>query len=243
MNIVRPPLAPGELSPPQHAGQPDQSAPPDTALLIREARQRQRKRRSLALVVGALVVLVGGLAYLLNGGTPLTRPSRTANRQGSLLSAGPFAGPWHLQTFNLTIQPDGRGVFEFPIKVNCGTGIGKGPPPCDKVVTKAFVLNGKTQTEEIRIDGGRANLRLTTVGSSIAHAIIARSADQSEVPNGPAILKVTRDDLLYIYVQKQTGPSPLKPNHPAPLCGPRASALSAAVRSYAQEQALGFNCD
>jgi hypothetical protein len=150
---------------------------------------------------------------------------------GGGVHAGPFTGTWHVHTYSLTIKADGTGTAMWPTHVGCGSGPGEGPPPCDSVVPGT--LAGGTHVDYI-IDGGHAQIILTSVKGDTARGRIENSTVQSTLPDGPVTFRVSSKDLLYVTPSKPTTSSPFGAT---PLCGPRAEALS-----ISQQQAEGINC-
>jgi hypothetical protein len=233
MTLVSPPTTADDPAP---AGP---AAPSDPELLIREARRRHRRRLALTGVVLAALVVAGALGYGAARTGPPTTPESSGpapvahHPQAVVVNAAALSGTWHVHTFEVTIGAHGRGVFNWPIHVWCGTGPGSGPPPCDALVPGAAVINGVTTNVEQIVDGGHATLRLTSVSGTNAHGTISGSTDPSEVPDGPATFAAAGNDTLTITPKAPLGPSALK----GPLCGPRAAALS-----VSQQQAENINC-
>lgn len=84
--------------------------------------------------------------------------------------------------------------------------------------------------EEI-IDGGHAQLRLTTVTPPTAMGIVEGSTDPSALPDGPVTLTIAADDMLVV----TTAGSSIYGR--SPLCGPRAEAMS-----LDEQKTKGINC-
>ncbi len=81
------------------------------------------------------------------------------------------------------------------------------------------------------IDGGHAQLRLTSVTPPTATGVVEGSTDASALPDGPVTLTITTDDLLVI----TTAGSSVYGR--SPLCGPRAEAMSPD-----EKKTKGVNC-
>jgi hypothetical protein len=144
----------------------------------------RRHRRRFGLALGA-ATLVGAGIYLLHGytGRPALSPKAPATA-----TAGSMAGTWHVHTYYLLVNGNGLGSFQWPIHVSCGTGIGYGPPPCDRVSP-----NGGIQ------DGGHATLAIFSRTGDIAAAWIANSTDPATLPDGPVNLRVGPNDVLFLH--------------------------------------------
>lgn len=154
-------------------------------------------------------------------------PGSTGANAG--FEAGPFAGTWHVHTYYLRMNADGIGKASWPIHVGCGTGPAEGPPPCDKLVPATIVGPGGVvaHVQDI-IDGGRADVILTSVLGLTAHGVIDHSTDQTTLPNGPVTFRISSQDVLYFTPSRPTATQAYDY-----LCGPRA---------YADQLSLGVNC-
>ncbi|MGH9301701.1 MAG: hypothetical protein ACRD0E_07445 [Acidimicrobiales bacterium] len=198
-----------------------------------EAGARQRRGRHRKWVTIGIAALVA--AGIFGGVRLIGRTSSPAAGEGGVaLTAGVFAGTWHIHTYSITFGPNGRGFARWAIHVNC-TGPDHGLPPCDKVVRKPVVLpGGRTVYGDYITDGGHANVTLTSRIGNTARGYVQGSNVQSVLPNGPATFRVGANDLLYISLSRPTGPSPF--GH-QPFCGARAGALS-----LAQQLAANISC-
>ena len=136
-------------------------------------------------------------------------------------SSDPFAGVWHVHTNSLTVSANGRGDFEWPTHLPCGSGLGQGPPPCDQVSA-----NGEIQ------DGGHARLLISNHSGDVAHGVITATTDPSALPDGPVTLQLYSNDTLHLTI----GSQPAGPSFEI-LCGDQAASLS-----IAQQNARGINC-
>ncbi len=193
-----------------------------TQVLIREARRRQRRRRLIiAGVVFILAVAGWSAAKAIGVGGPTAAPRSLPHSSPEhpippppIIAVGQFAGTWSVHTTSVTIQADGQGSVIWP-----------GPL-------------GPGQSEANAIPS-HANLRLTSVRGTYASAQISDSTAPSEVPDGPAQLRVTSQDLLFVIPVHRTEVSPFDPISagPAGYCGPKALALT-----LAQQIAAGINC-
>jgi hypothetical protein len=187
----------------------------------------------VVVLVGALVA--SSVVYAFSrAGLSDTGATTPAPRHHPVV-AGPFAGTWHVHTTSLTVAADGRGRATWPIGVDCGTGIGKAPPPCDARVPSTIVLpDGVRSPVEDVVDGGHATVRLTSVTGRTAHALVTASSDPTALPDGPAVLRVSSDDLL----QLDPHVAPLEAHlRWQALCGPRAASLP-----LSEQLSRGINC-
>ena len=181
-------------------------------LLIREARRRQRQRR---LIVTAALVILATTGWLTartigaDGTRPVAPPQSSGNPVHPTGAADRFGGTWHFHTTSVTIQADGRGSVTWP-----------GP-----------LAPGESEATAVP---GTAEIRLTSVNGDRATAMVTDSTEASVLPNGPAQLQVSSQDLLYLV---PNGPSTHSPFGRNGLCGPRAAALT-----VAQQVAAGINC-
>ena len=209
--------------------------------LFREARRRRRRRRLLAgCAAFGLAGLVVGLLWPASRPPRLIGPAKPPSVQhqtpvAATLSAGPFAGTWHLHTFTITIQDDGTGSAAWPTHVPCSAG---GPvsaaTACDHFTPGTIVVGGSPVQVVNISDGGRATIRLVSVDGTIATAVISGSTVPSTLPDGQAALNVTAQDLLYVTPSSQTTASPFGRSG---FCGPSALALN-----LQQQDAEGINC-
>jgi predicted nucleic acid-binding Zn ribbon protein len=179
-----------------------------TQVLIREARRRQRRRRLIILGVLFVLAIAGWFtarAISTDGSGRVARPLSPKNPDHPIAAAGQFSGFWHVHTTSVTIQKDGQGWVIWP-----------GP-----------LKPGESEATALP---GHAELRLTSEGGEHAVALISGSTVPSEVPDGPAQLRVTSQDLLYVIPAHRTAVSPFDPISygPAGLCGPKAAALALA---------------
>lgn len=203
-------------------------------VLIKEARQRQRRRQLLTLGTVVLVALAGVLAYReisVAGGTH--KPIRNETPLAAV-PAGRFAGTWHVHTTYVYIRTDGQGAAMWPIHVDCGSANATLGAPCDTVTPATVVVSGISSPVEEIHDGGSAVIRLTSVNGARARAVILASTEPSVLPDGDATLSVTESDLLYVTPAAPTTSSPFGRSG---FCGPRASALS-----LTQQEAAHINC-
>jgi hypothetical protein len=136
-------------------------------------------------------------------------------------SSDPFAGVWHVHTNSLTLSASGRGDFEWPTHLPCGSGPGQGPPPCDQVSA-----NGEIQ------DGGHASLLISDHSGDVAYGVISATTDPSALPNGPVTLQLYSNDTLHLTI----GSQPAGPSFEI-LCGNHVASLS-----IEQQNAQGINC-
>ena len=142
----------------------------------------------------------------------------------SSVSASAFQGTWHLHTDYLVIHANGTGTATWPIHVFCGTGVGMGGSPCDKLASNGQIT-----------DGGHADLTIESVSGDTASGKVTSSTVQSTLPNGPIRLRVDQmNDVLYLTPSRPTTASPYGS---VPLCGPRAYA-----KSQQEGSAAEFNC-
>jgi hypothetical protein len=184
-----------------------------TEVLIKEARRRQRRRQAVIVGVALVVAAAGLLALRLmkTGGSPPTArpPSHHRPPVRPVLSAGQFSGTWHFHTVVVAIQDNGQGSATWP-----------GP-----------LKPGESEATAVP---GHAELRVTSVSGTQAIALISGSTVPSAVPNGPARLQITGQDLLYL---TPAMPTTVGPFGHSGLCGPTAAALT-----LAQQVAAGINC-
>jgi len=147
-------------------------------------------------------------------------------------SAKAFAGTSHVHTYYLRIRADGHGTAEWPVGFHCGAPETPPGQACDKVVPTTMTMPDGTagNVDEI-IDGGHAQLRLTSVTPATAIGVVEGSTDASALPDGPVTLTITTDDLLVI-----TTPGSSVYGR-SPLCGPRAEAMSPD-----EKKTKGVNC-
>ena len=175
-----------------------------TTVLIPEARRRQRRRRQFT--IGMLfAVAVVGLVVARVAATGGPPGQTVAPGASGSVAAGRFAGTWHVHTWYVMIGADGHGSAKWPIGTPRGIS-----------------------------DGGRARIRLTSVSGTRAEGVISGSTEPSVLPDGPATMRVTSDDLLYV---TPAGPTTSSPFGRSGFCGPKAAALS-----IAQQQAAHINC-
>ena len=205
-------------------------------VLIKEARQRQRRRHVLTLGTVVLVASAAILAYhaISSPGGSHPQPSRTET-SSSAVATGQFVGTWHVHTFYVYIRTDGQGSATWPIHVDCGSADVTPGAPCDTVTPETVVVSGVARTEDVIHDGGHAVIRLAPVSTSArARAVISASTEPSVLPDGDATLTVTKSDLLYVTPAVATTSSPFGRSA---FCGPRAAALL-----LSQQKAAGINC-
>jgi len=188
-----------------------------TQVLIREARRRQRRRRSIILGATFILAIAGWFtarAMSADGSGPVARPLSPKSPGHPTVAAGRFSGTWHFHTTSVTIRSNGRGSATWP-----------GP-----------LRPGESEATAVP---GHADVRVTSVSGTQAIAPVSGSTVPSEVPDGPVQLRVTSPDLLYVVPVRRTTVSPFDPISfgPAGLCGPRAAALT-----EAQQVAAGINC-
>ncbi len=206
-------------------------------VLIREARQRQRRRYVWKFGTVVVVALAGVLAYRVVSGAGGThqQPSRNETRpKANGVVAGLFGGTWHVHTFYVYIRDNGQGSAKWPTHVDCGSPHMTPGAPCDTVTPETVVVNGVSRPVDEIHDGGRAVVRLVSVTGTRARAVISASTEPSVLPDGDAILTVTKSDLLYVTPAAPTTSSPFGRSG---FCGPRAAALS-----LAQQEAAHINC-
>ena len=186
----------------------------------------------LSVVLAVIIVVAGGaLGYGFSQG----QNHNSALSRVTTVSAGRFTGPWILENYSLTFHHDGRGFANWRTLVNCGTGPGHGPPPCDPLVKKVVRMsNGVSRIVYTPSDGGHATLLLTSVRGNSARGLVERSNEQSILPDGPATFRLGAHDLLYVSVSRLTLSSPFGRS---PFCGAIATALS--LREAASE---GISC-
>jgi len=79
-----------------------------------------------------------------------------------------------------------------------------------------------------------AQLRLTSVSGTQATGVVSGSTDTTELPDGPARLDITPQDLLQVTPSLQITQYPLQWTG---LCGSSALSLT-----FAQQKAAGINC-
>jgi predicted nucleic acid-binding Zn ribbon protein len=204
-------------------------------VLIKEARQRQRRRHLLTLGTVVLVALAGVLAYhevSVAGGTH-QQPSRNETPPPGVV-AGQFAGMWHVHTYYVHVRTNGQGSAMWPIHLDCGSAQATPGAPCDTVTPETVLVSGVARTMDEIHDGGRAVIRLTSVTGARARAVISASTEPSVLPDGDATLTVTKSDLLYVTPAAATTSSPFGRSG---FCGPRAAGLS-----LSQQEAAHINC-
>lgn len=228
-----------------------------TEVLIREARRRQRRRR--LFVAGAVVVLVlAGRAILAGtaGGPPPpahhhglhpgvhpqptpplsvthvhaqqagpVRPQPTAPVPVTTAQFAEFSGKWALANDVVTIEGSGQGSVDWRTLTWCpaGTTSPYDGEPCDTLGPDGVVTSG-----------GHADLQLTAASGTTATAVVSGSTEPSALPDGPARLRVTGQDVLYV---TPSGPTTQSPFGRSALCGPTALALS-----LTQQEAAGIQC-
>jgi hypothetical protein len=202
--------------------------------LIREARARQKKRHRLMGAAVATTLIIGAGWYLIVESAGSSVRSTASGAGIHSVAAGAFTGTWHVHTFSITINADGRGTAQWPIDLRCGTGVGMGPPPCDTWIPGTVVgANGAPITTWNMVDGGHASIRLTTVNGTSASGIVMSSTDASHLGDGRVTFRISLSkDLLYV-TGTWHGPHFIL----GPFCGPRAAASS-----VPQQQAEGINC-
>ncbi len=93
-----------------------------------------------------------------------------------------------MHTYDLVVDANGRGEFQWPIHVSCGTGLGYGPPPCDQVSP-----NGEIH------DGGHATLAITSRTGNTATGWIAGSTDPSTLPDGTVTVRLGPNDVVFLH--------------------------------------------
>jgi hypothetical protein len=185
-----------------------------TQVLIREARRRQRRRR--LVIAGAVFILAitGWLttkAISADGSGPKAKPKPLAPRspEPPVVVVGQFAGTWHVHTTSVTILANGRGSVVWPGPLGPGESEATAPP-------------------------GTAELQLTSASGEEGIAMVSGSTEVSVLPDGPAQLHISSQDLLYV---SPDGPTTGSPFGRSGLCGPSAAALT-----VAQQVAMGINC-
>jgi hypothetical protein len=197
----------------------------------------------VAALAGAL-----GLAGLISGAfwpaSTLQKPLRPGNPPpaqhrlapiAATLSVGPFAGKWQLHTFVITIQADGLGSAAWPSDISCSAGEPvSAARDCDHFTPGTIVVGGSPVQVVNISDGGQATIRLTSVSGTTASAAISGSTEPSTLPDGPAQLNVTTQDLLYVTPSSPTAGSPFGRSG---FCGPSALALN-----LQGQNAAGINC-
>ncbi|MHB8263146.1 MAG: hypothetical protein ACYDGY_05285 [Acidimicrobiales bacterium] len=194
---------------------------------------RQRWTTTRVTIVAAVLVAIAGASLSL--GLSHGRSQGGALSRVATAPAGRFTGTWVLENFSLTFHHDGRGSAEWRTLVNCGTGPGHGPPPCDPLVKQVTRLpNGTSRTIEVRSDGGRAAIFLASVRGDTARGVVEHSNELSILPNGPATFRLGLNDLLYTSVSRPTSSSPFGRS---PFCGAKAASLT--LRQAASE---GISC-
>jgi hypothetical protein len=200
------------LEVPVRPAEPVTQAPPTTEVLIREARRRQRRRQVAILVMVVILVAAGLLVFRMMktaGSPPKTRPPHLKSPGQPAVAAGQFSGTWHFHTVVVTIKDNGQGSATWPGPLKPG------------------------QSEATAVPG-HAELRVTSVNGTQAIALISGSTAPSAVPNGPARLEITSQDLLYV---TPAMPTTVGPFGHSGLCGPTAAALT-----VAQQVAAGIKC-
>lgn len=204
-------------------------------VLIKEARQRQRRRHLLTLGTVFLVALAGVLGYreISGDGGAHQQPSRNGTPPRAVAAKG-FAGTWHVHTYYVYIQSNGQGSAMWPIHVDCGGAHVTPGGPCDTVTPETVVVNGVAGPVDEIHDGGRAVIRLMSVTDARARAVISASTEPSVLPDGDATLTVTKSDLLYV---TPAGPTTSSPFGRSGFCGPRAASLS-----LSKQVAAHINC-
>jgi predicted nucleic acid-binding Zn ribbon protein len=204
-------------------------------VLIKEARQRQRRRHLLTLGTVVLVALAGVLAYheISDAGGTHQQPSRNETHPRGV-AAGQFAGTWHVHTYYVHIRTDGQGSAMWPIHLDCGSAQTAPGAPCDTVTPETVLVSGVARSVDEIHDGGRAVIRLTSVTGARARAVISGSTEPSVLPDGDATMTVTKSDLLYV---TPAGPTTSSPFGRSGFCGPRAAALS-----LSEQKAANINC-
>jgi hypothetical protein len=185
-----------------------------TQVLIREARRRQRRRRLAIAVAVFILAATGWLATELissHGSGPVarSRPSTPTIPEPPIVAVGQFAGTWHFHTTSVTIQENGSGTVVWPGPLGPGESEATAPP-------------------------GTAELQMTNVSGDEGAAVVSGSTEVSVLPDGPAQLHISGQDLLYI---SPNGPTTGSPFGRSGLCGQRAAALA-----LSQQIAAGINC-
>jgi hypothetical protein len=185
----------------------------DPELVIREARRRQRRRR--LVIFGVVVVLVasGLIAAKATGAGRSAPPERPPRAKTPVhptevstppvvapLSAGQFAGIWHVHTTSITIGADGTGTASWPGAITPGGSEATAVP-------------------------NQADLQLTAVHGTQAIGEVTGSTDQAELPDGAVRLQITNQDLLDMVPNQPVTETPLRWSA---LCGAAASALTLA---------------
>ena len=183
-----------------------------TQVLIREARRRQRRRRLIILGAVFILAITGWFtarAMSTDGSVPTARPLPPKSPVHPIAAVGQFSGSWHVHTTSVTIQADGQGSAIWPGPLGPGQSEATAAP-------------------------GHAALHLTSVSGEQATALVSGSTEPSVLPDGPARLTITNQDLLYLVPDSPTVHSSF--GHDG-LCGPKAAALT-----VAQQVAAGINC-
>lgn len=183
-----------------------------TQVLIREARRRQRRRRLIIVAALFILAMTGWFTaktISVDGSGPVARPLSPQSPARPIVATGQFGGTWHVHTTSVTIHVDGRGSVIWP-----------GP-----------LKPGESEATAVP---GTAELRLTGVSGEQATALISGSTETSVLLDGPAQLRITNKDLLYV---TPDGPTTDSPFGRSGLCGPTAAALT-----VAQQVAAGINC-
>jgi len=217
------------------APRPNSTTSEDVEALFREARQLRRRRALRGLSIVTLGALLGALTYLVvvlatgKNQPPSRRPSSPLT-----VAAQRFAGTWHVHTYYIRVQAGGEGTAVWPIHVDCGSAHATPGAACDTVTPQTVLVGGIANTVHDIHDGGHARIRITAVSTSHARAIVSDTTDSSVLPDGPAVLKVTSNDLLYFTPTARTGPSPFGRSG---FCGSSASALT-----LSQQEAAHINC-
>ena len=148
-------------------------------------------------------------AMSTDGSVPAARPLPPKSPVHPMVAAGQFSGTWHVHTTSVTIQADGQGSAIWPGPLGPGQSEATAAP-------------------------GHAALHLTSVSGEQATVLVSGSTEPSVLPDGPARLTITNQDLLYVVPDGPTIHSPFGHNG---LCGPKAVALT-----VAQQVAAGINC-
>lgn len=207
-----------------------------TEVLIKEARRRQR-RRWLFVAGTVLVLALAGRLVLagLAGGGPLppahhrvpppVHPQPTTPVPAPPASFTEFSGTWALNDDVVTIQGNGGGSVDWRTFTWCpsGTASPSDGVPCDRMAADGTITSG-----------GHADLRLTAPSGATATAVVSGSTEPSVLPDGPANVRVSGQDVLYLTPSEPTTGGPFGRSA---LCGPTALALSTA-----QQKAAGISC-
>jgi hypothetical protein len=203
--------------------------------LIREARVRQKRRHRFVALAVAAALAISASSYVIANGTGRSGGPASGGHGIQAATVKAFVGTWNGlgdSDMLISIKSDGRGTATWPELVRCGTGVGKGPPPCDTWIPGTVIgPDGARITTWHIIVGGRASIRLTKANGTLANGVVTSSTDLSRLGDGPATFRISSsNDLLHVTASWDEPHSIL-----GPFCGARDNKLP-----YEKQLAIGI---